>query len=117
MIDRGIALIHEDLDRADGLSNIVYYHAIAFQKYSLIAKTHALMGYVAYYRGNYSMSSVYYKKALGSAYYQDKLERRQALLNNLGVNYEFQHQYAEADQAYLKSLEIARKLGDSLQHP
>lgn len=114
MIDRGIALIHEDLDRADSLSNIVYYHAIALQKDSLIAKTHALMGYVAYYRGNYAMSSVYYKKALESAYYQDKLERRQALLNNLGVNYEFQHQYAEADQAYLKSLEIARRLGDSL---
>ena len=114
MIDRGIALIHEDLDRADSLSNIVYYHAIALQKDSLIAKTHALMGYVAYYRGNYSMSSVYYKKALESAYYQDKLERRQALLNNLGVNYEFQHQYAEADQAYQKSLEIARQLGDSL---
>jgi AraC-like DNA-binding protein len=114
MIDRGIALIHEDLERADSLSNIVYYHAIALQKDSLIAKTHALMGYVAYYRGNYAMSSVYYKKALESAYYQDKLERRQALLNNLGVNYEFQHQYADADQAYLKSLEIARRLGDSL---
>ena len=114
MIDRGIALIHEDLDRADSLSNIVYYHAIALQKDSLIAKTHALMGYVAYYRGNYSMSSEYYKKALESAYYRDRLGRRQALLNNLGVNYEFQHRYGEADQAYLQSLQIARRLGDSV---
>lgn len=114
MIDRGIALIHQDLKQADSLSNIVYYHAISLQNDSLIAKSHALMGYVAYYKGNYSMSSAYYKKALESEYYQQKPERRQALLNNLGVNYEFQHQYSESNQAYLQSLEIAKQLNDSL---
>lgn len=114
MVDRGIAQVHSNLDEADSLSNIVYYHSIALQNDSLMAKTHALMGYVAYYRGNYSMSSEYYKKALESAYYRDKLGRRQALLNNLGVNYEFQHRYGEADQAYLQSLQIARQLGDSV---
>lgn len=114
MVDRGIAQVHSDLDEADSLSNIVYYHSIVLQNDSLMAKTHALMGYVAYYRGNYSMSSEYYKKALESAYYRDKLGRRQALLNNLGVNYEFQHRYGEADQAYLQSLQISRQLGDSV---
>ncbi len=114
MVDRGIAQVHADLDEADSLSNIVYYHSIVLQNDSLMAKTHALMGYVAYYRGNYSMSSEYYKKALESVYYRDRLGRRQALLNNLGVNYEFQHRYGEADQAYLQSLQIARQLGDSV---
>jgi len=114
MVERGMACVHTNLKEADSLSNIVYYHSIALRNDSLIAKTHALMGYVSYYKGNYSMSREHYKKALESSYYQGKLERRQALLNNLGVDYEFEHRYAEANDAYLKSLRIARQLGDSL---
>lgn len=114
LIDLGLELIHKNIDKADSISNIVYYHSIALQQDSLIAKSHALMAYIAYYKGNYSLSSEYYKKSLAADYYQKKLVKRQALLNNLGVNYEFQHNYAEANHAYLQSLQIARTLGDSL---
>lgn len=113
MVDEGIAIVNSNLDKADSLSTITYYHAIQLGNDSLTAKSHALMGYVSYYRGNYSMSTEYYKKALESTYYQKRLHKRQALLNNLGVNYEFQHNYAEANQAYLKSLQISKQLGDS----
>ncbi|GAB2628998.1 helix-turn-helix domain-containing protein [Belliella aquatica] len=114
LIQKGISLLNQDLNQSDSLSNIAYYNAIALENDSLIAKSHSFMAYVAYYKGDYKTSIEYYNKALGSDYFKNKLDRRQALLNNLGVNYEFQNNYAEAKEAYQGSLRIAEELGDSL---
>lgn len=114
LIQNGISLLNQDLNQADSLSNIAYYNAIALDNDSLIAKSHSFMAYVAYYKGDYKTSIEYYNKALDSDYFKNKLDRRQAFLNNLGVNYEFQNNYAEAKEAYQGSIRIAEELGDSL---
>lgn len=114
LIQKGILLLNQDLNQSDSLSNIAYYSAIALENDSLIAKSHSFLAYVAYYKGDYKASAAYYNKALSSDYFKNKLDRRQALLNNLGVNYEFQNNYAEAKEAYQGSLRIAEELGDSL---
>lgn len=114
LIQNGISLLNQDLNQADSLSNIAYYNAIALENDSLIAKSHSFMAYVAYYKGDYKTSIEYYNKALDSDYFKNKLDRRQAFLNNLGVNYEFQNNYAEAKEAYQGSIRIAEELGDSL---
>lgn len=114
LIDKAKKNLNNNINLADSIANVVYYHSIALNNDSLTAKSYALMAYVSYYKGNYSLSNEYYKKALASKYFHEKLYQRQAMLNNLGVNYEFQHNYVGANQAYSKSLEIARQLKDSL---
>jgi tetratricopeptide (TPR) repeat protein len=110
LIQKGISSLNEDLAQSDSLSNIAYYSSIELGNDSLIAKSHSLL---AYYNGDYKTSTEYYNKVLSSDYFKNKLDRRQALLNNLGVNYEFQNNYAEAKEAYQGSLQIAEDLGDS----
>lgn len=114
LLKKGKESVFQNPDQADSLANMAIYKASLLQNDSLIAKSNSLFAYVAYAKGDFYLSSMYYKKALSSSHYEDNLERRQALLNNLGINYEFQQNYFKAEDAYLESLKIARTLDDSL---
>jgi len=114
LINNAKQMIPQNLEAADSLSEIVLEQSLVNQNDSLTGRAYYLLGVINYYKGNHLLSSGYYNKGLETELAATDEEFASALWNNLGVNLEYENEYEKAVEAYLKSLQLAEKLEDSL---
>ncbi|WP_175552529.1 tetratricopeptide repeat protein [Tangfeifania diversioriginum] len=114
LINNAKQMIPQNLEAADSLSEIVLERSLVNQNDSLTGRAYYLLGVINYYKGNHLLSSGYYNKGLETELAATDEEFASALWNNLGVNLEYENEYEKAVEAYLKSLQLAEKLEDSL---
>ncbi|MEY3051631.1 MAG: hypothetical protein RLY31_1416 [Bacteroidota bacterium] len=80
----------------------------------MIAKSLCIIGQVCYYAGRYDEAAAYNQEALDVPRVGPVL--RSALLNNLGLIYEYQGKLGEAAEHYHLSMEEAAREGDTLSY-
>lgn len=107
-------LLPGDPLRADSLSRLILDQALSAGIDSITAKAYYTLGVCNYYAGRNLLSAEYYGKALETKYAREHLAFESAIWNNLGILHEIDNQIPEAFDAYLRSLQGAEKLGDSL---
>lgn len=105
--------LSEDLGKADSLFNELEPQYLSNNKDSLYAKFYFYGGILNYYKGNYILSELFYKKAFNTPYTSNNLKFKTRVFNNLGIAYELSQHFDSAYIAYHKSLEIERQLQNS----
>ena len=98
---------------ADSVAQVVLTSGHS-EKGKIIARAFYVRGLANYYQGKYHVSNDYYEKALQQAYLNNDVEFASSCWNNIGINYELLNNFQAAIEAYLKSLQIAEEMGDSL---
>ncbi len=106
--------IRDDTMLSDSLGQKVYAFAIDTRNDSLLARSSYILGLVNYYKGNHLVSNDYYRQALETHYAGENIRLASSLWNNMGINFEFFNEIEQAVNAYLKSLEMAIELHDSM---
>ncbi|MEN9415194.1 MAG: hypothetical protein RLZ62_1498 [Bacteroidota bacterium] len=80
---------------------------------SLFAKTWFLLGQSSMYQSKRNLALSYYQKVLQSPFVSESPAIADACWNNMAIIYERQTKYAEAVEAYKKSLAISEQQDDS----
>tara|TARA_B110000046_G_scaffold182841_1_gene217684 strand:+ start:961 stop:2571 length:1611 start_codon:yes stop_codon:yes gene_type:complete len=102
--------LSEDLGKVDSLFNELEPQYRSSDIDSLYAKFYFYGGILNYYKGNYILSKLFYKKAYNTPYASNNLKFKTRVYNNLGIAYELSQHFDSAYIAYNKSLEIERQL-------
>ena len=105
--------LSEDLGKADSLFNDLEPQYISNDIDSLYAKFYFYGGILNYYKGNYILSELFYKKAFNTPYASNNLKFKTRVYNNLGIAYELSQHFDSAYIAYHKSMEIEKQLQNS----
>jgi len=100
-----------DLDLADEYNEEAYALALNGGAYQDIGKVRYLFGLAVYYRGEFSTALAYFNEALDFAYRTDDQRQAMVVLLAIGNTLDNQKKHTDAEEAHLKSLHIARKLG------
>ncbi|MEY3367201.1 MAG: hypothetical protein RI973_356 [Bacteroidota bacterium] len=99
---------------SDSIAKSVLQQSLALKNDSLVARSYYLLGVSNYFAGKHLLAQNYYNKALNNPYTKGQPSLRAALLNNLGIIYEYQGKLGDAAESYYQSMQVARELGDSL---
>ncbi len=114
MIIRAKNILTKDLVEAERMAKMILEASTKLSNDSIHSKANYILGLIHYFKGEYLISSEYYKKALETDYANANDLFASALWNNLGINMEHELEYENTLEAYLKSLNLAEKHGDSL---
>ncbi len=105
--------LNTDLSKADSLFNELEPQYLSNDIDSLYAKYYFFGGILNYYKENYILSELYYKKAFYTAYCANNLAFKTRIYNNLGITYELSQYLDSAYLAYSNSLTIEKKLNNT----
>lgn len=107
-------LLQSDPDSAIAISNNLLPLVSEIESDSLLAKTQYYLAVAYYYKGYYRMSNNYFQKAIDNDFSGQNPEFLSICKNNMGVNYDMLEKYPASIDSYLKAMNIAFRLGDSL---
>lgn len=105
------AIMVGDFDLADEYNGEAYAIALNGGAYQDIGKVRYLFGLTVYNRAEFATALEYFKEALDFAYGTDDQRQAMVVLLAMGNILDQLKNHSEAEDAHLKSLHIARKLG------
>ncbi len=107
------SLLSEDVDSSLALAGHALEAATVLQLDSAIANSHHILGIAHYLLGNYYLFAEHCKQGLATRHAATNPRFAGAMYNNKGIAYEMMNLYDEAIEAYNRSIEFEKMLGNT----